>query len=57
VMSSVGPGLKLAWTPAIKREEAMRIIGLTMRLPKMAEQLKQLSKRVEKLEAAEDDKR
>lgn len=57
VMSNVGPGLKLAWTPAIKREEALRVVGLTMRLPKMAEQLKQLSKRVEKLEAAEDDKR
>jgi UDP-3-O-[3-hydroxymyristoyl] glucosamine N-acyltransferase len=57
VMSSVPAGQKLAWTPAIKREEALRIVGLTMRLPKMAEQLKQLSKRVEKLEVAEDDKR
>ncbi|HUV62418.1 MAG TPA: UDP-3-O-(3-hydroxymyristoyl)glucosamine N-acyltransferase [Sedimentisphaerales bacterium] len=57
VMSSVGAGQKLLWTPAIKKEEAFRIMGLTMRLPKMAEQLKQLSKRVEKLEAAEDDKR
>ena len=57
VMSSVEAGQKLAWTPAIKRENALRIVGLTMRLPKMAEQLKQLSKRVEKLEAAEDDSR
>ena len=56
VMSSVGAGLKLAWTPAIKREEAMRVIGMTLRLPKVAEQLRHLSKRVEKLEAAKDDK-
>ena len=56
VMSSVGAGLKLAWTPAIKREEALRVIGMSLRLPKMAEQLRHLSKRVDKLEAAEDDK-
>jgi UDP-3-O-[3-hydroxymyristoyl] glucosamine N-acyltransferase len=56
VMSSVPAGQKLAWTPAIKREDAFRTIGLVLRLPKMAQQLKQLSKRIEKLEAAEDDK-
>ena len=57
VMSNVPAGQKLAWTPAIKREDAMRTIGLVLRLPKMAQQLKQLSKRIEKLEAAEDDKK
>jgi UDP-3-O-[3-hydroxymyristoyl] glucosamine N-acyltransferase len=57
VMSSVPAGQKLAWTPAIKREDAMRTIGLVLRLPKMVRQLKQLSKRIEKLEAAEDDKK
>ena len=57
VMSNVPAGQKLAWTPAIKREDAMRTIGLVLRLPKMAQQLKQLSKRTEKLEAAEDDKK
>ena len=57
VMSSVPAGQKLAWTPAIKREDAMRTISLVMRLPKMARQLKQLSKRIEKLEAAKDDKK
>jgi hypothetical protein len=35
----------------------MRTVGLVLRLPKMAKQLKQLSKRIEKLEAAEDDKK
>lgn len=57
VMSSVPAGQKMLWTPAIKKEEAMRIIGQTLRLPKMAEQLKQLGKRMDKLEAAKDDKR
>ena len=57
VSSSVPAGQKLLWTPAIKKEDAMRTIGLVLRLPKMAKQLKQLSKRIEKLEAAEDDKK
>ncbi|MHC4750339.1 MAG: UDP-3-O-(3-hydroxymyristoyl)glucosamine N-acyltransferase, partial [Planctomycetota bacterium] len=57
VMNSVPAGQKLAWTPAIERKDALRIVGLTMRLPKMVEQLKQLNKRIEKLEAAEDDKK
>ena len=57
VINNVPAGQKLAWTPAIKREDAMRTIGLVLRLPKMAQQLKQMSKRIEKLEAAEDDKK
>jgi UDP-3-O-[3-hydroxymyristoyl] glucosamine N-acyltransferase len=57
VMSSVPAGQKMAWTPAIKKEDAMRTVGLVLRLPKMAQQLKQLSKRIDKLEAAKDDKK
>jgi UDP-3-O-[3-hydroxymyristoyl] glucosamine N-acyltransferase len=57
VINNVPAGQKLAWSPAIKREDAFRTIGLILRLPKMAKQLKQLSKRIEKLEAAEDDKK
>jgi UDP-3-O-[3-hydroxymyristoyl] glucosamine N-acyltransferase len=57
VISSVPAGQKLAWTPAINREDALRTIGLILRLPKMAAQLKQLSKRMDKLEAAEDNKK
>jgi len=56
VVSDVEPGKKLAWTPAIERREALRIVNLVMRLPEFAKQLKQLSKRVEGLEAPEDDK-
>jgi UDP-3-O-[3-hydroxymyristoyl] glucosamine N-acyltransferase len=57
VINDVPAGRQLAWTPAIERKEALRIITLTMRLPKIVEQLKQLIKRVEKLEAAKDDKK
>jgi len=57
VMADIPAGQKMAWTPAIKAREAFRIVALTMRLPKMAEQLKKLTKRTEKLEAAEDHKK
>ena len=57
LMKSVPAGQKLAWTPALERKEALRTVGLILRLPKMAEQLKQLGKRIEKLEVAEDDKK
>ena len=57
VINNVPAGQKLAWSPAINREDAMRTVGLILRLPKMAKQLKQLGKRIEKLEAAEDDKK
>ncbi len=56
VMSSVGPGLQLAWTPALEKKQAARVVGLSLRLPKMAEQLKQLGKRLDRLEASEDHK-
>jgi len=56
VMNSIPAGQKIAWTPAIKAKEAFRIVTLVMRLPKMAEQLKKLSKRTDRLEAAKDDK-
>ena len=55
-MNSVPAGQQLVGTPAIEKREALRIISLTMHLPKLAEQLKKLIKRVEKLEAAEDHK-
>jgi UDP-3-O-[3-hydroxymyristoyl] glucosamine N-acyltransferase len=57
VLSDVPAGKQVFWSPAIERKEGWRIIGLIMRLPKIAEQLKQLIKRVEKLEAAKDDKK
>jgi len=56
VINSVGAGQQLAWSPAIDRKQALRAIGLVMRLPKLVEKLKQLSKRIEKLESAKDNK-
>lgn len=55
VMNDIGAGEKVLGSPAINRKEALHIIGLTMRLPKIHKQFKQLSKRVDKLEAAKDD--
>jgi len=50
VMSDVGPGLKLAWTPAIERNQAVRAISQILRLPKLTEKIKNLTKRIETLE-------
>jgi UDP-3-O-[3-hydroxymyristoyl] glucosamine N-acyltransferase len=56
VMSNVGSGLKLAWTPAIDVKEAARVVAQVLRLPKLAQQVKRLAARIEKLEAAKNDK-
>lgn len=56
VLGDVEAGKHLFGTPAIDRTEAFRIFVLTKRLPRFAEILKQLNKRVQKLEAAEDHK-
>jgi len=56
VINDVPAGQKLAWTPAIEWNNAMRAMALMRRLPKMAEQLKEINKRLEELEAAEDNK-
>jgi UDP-3-O-[3-hydroxymyristoyl] glucosamine N-acyltransferase len=53
---SIAAGQQLIGSPALEKRESFRIFGLWRRLPKMAKLLKQLIKRVEKLEAAEDDK-
>jgi UDP-3-O-[3-hydroxymyristoyl] glucosamine N-acyltransferase len=57
VMSNVPEGQKLAWSPAIDVKEAVRVVAYILRLPKMAEQLKKLNKRIERLEASKDHKR
>ncbi len=50
VINNIGAGEKIVGSPAVDRKEALKIAGLTRRLPKLAEQLKQLIKRVERLE-------
>lgn len=56
VINDIEAGRQVAWTPAIDKKEAYRIINLVMRLPEISKQLKQLSKRMESLETAKDDK-
>jgi len=56
VINNVPAGQKLAWTPAIEWNNAMRAMALMRRLPEMAGQLKEINKRLEELEAAEDHK-
>ena len=54
VINDIGPGEKVVGSPAINRKEALHIVSLTMRLPKLNKQLKQLNKRVENLEKTKE---
>jgi len=54
VMSNVPEGKQMAWTPALEKKDALRIVGSVMRLPRMAQQLKEISKRIDSLEASKD---
>jgi len=56
VLNNVPAGQQVVGAPAIERREALRIIGLMRRLPKLVEQVRQLTKRVEKFEAAKNRK-
>lgn len=56
VMSSVGPGERLAWTPALNIKEATRVVAHVLRLPKLSQEIKRLTAKVDRLEAAENDK-
>lgn len=56
VMSSVGPGERLAWTPAMNAREAVKAVAHILRLPKLSQELKRLTAKVDKLEASENDK-
>ena len=56
VMRSVPAGRKLAWSPAMEVHDAGRVIAQVLRLPKTAEQVRQLVKKVAELEAAKDNK-
>ncbi len=55
VMSSVGPGEKLGWSPALNIKEAARVVAHILRLPKLAQEVKRLTAKVEKLEAPKND--
>jgi len=57
VFRNVAAKQQVLGMPATDKSRALRIIGLTERLPKMVEQLRELSTRIERLEAAKNDKR
>ncbi len=57
VSRDIAAGQKMWGSPAVEITKALQMVGLTRRLPKLFEQLKQLGARIEKLEAAEDDKK
>jgi UDP-3-O-[3-hydroxymyristoyl] glucosamine N-acyltransferase len=56
VSQDVAAGQSLFGTPALETKEELRIISARRRLPNMAKQMKKIIKRVERLEAAENDK-
>ncbi|NIA16847.1 MAG: UDP-3-O-(3-hydroxymyristoyl)glucosamine N-acyltransferase, partial [Planctomycetes bacterium] len=56
VITDIAPGRHILGSPAIDDKEIKRIVLTTMKLPQMAKQLKKLVKKVERLEAAENNK-
>ncbi len=53
---NIPAGKQVFGTPATDKTEAIRIIALTRRLPKLVNEVKKLTARIERLEAAKDDK-
>ena len=56
VIQNIEAGKTLWGTPAFEKKEELRMISMRRRLPDMAKQMKLIIKRIEKLEAAEDNK-
>jgi len=57
VINDVKGGVKMWGTPAIDKMEQLRLINLMKHLPKFSEQLRQLVKRIDRLETSKDDKK
>ncbi len=57
VFRDVPAGQQVLGVPAMERRETLRLIGMQIRLPTLFEQVKKLDKRVERLEASEDNKK
>ncbi|MGA2092630.1 MAG: UDP-3-O-(3-hydroxymyristoyl)glucosamine N-acyltransferase [Sedimentisphaerales bacterium] len=55
VIKSIEPGMHVLGSPSIEHKEALRVWAGTQRLPKLMEQVKELSARVEKLETAKNN--
>ena len=56
VITDIASGQRVLGSPAIDDKETKRIVLTTMKLPQMAKQLKKLVRKVERLEAAENNK-
>ncbi len=56
VTHDIAAGQRVFGMPATEQREAIKTIGLTRRLPKMIELLRELGERVKKLEASKDDR-
>ena len=56
VLADVEAGKKVWGTPAMDLQDQLRSISLFQKLPELAKELKKLSKRVEQLEVAKNDK-
>jgi len=56
VTHDIAAGQRIFGMPATEQREAIKTIGLTRRLPKMIELLRELGERVKKLEASKDDR-
>jgi UDP-3-O-[3-hydroxymyristoyl] glucosamine N-acyltransferase len=56
VMKNVPPGEKLAWSPALNVKDAGRVVASVLRLPKLVQEIRRLTAKVDRLEAAKDDK-
>ncbi len=54
VSNNIGAGKRVIGSPAIEGKEALQVLVLTKRLPKLVKQVKQLSKTVERLEKAKN---
>ncbi len=57
VMNDIPAGEKVVGSPAINVVDKMKQIAITQKLPELAKQLKKLTKKVEALEAADDNKK
>ncbi len=56
VMSHVPAGQTVVWSPALEQSQAMRVVAEVVRLPKTTKRVRQMCKRLDKLEASENDK-
>lgn len=54
---NIPPNQRVFGMPPLEIKESMRIMSLIKRLPKLADRIKQLNKRIESIEAAENDKK